>query len=135
VMDVETRRDLPDRLPRALYFGPSFNKDSSGFYYALRRRESGTRIYYHALGTAPSGDVEVFGEGYGPDKWVAAPVSEDGRYLLLSVGHGWQRTEVYVQDLAANGPIRPVVNDIDARFSAWFAGDQLIVQTNWEAPY
>jgi prolyl oligopeptidase len=132
--DLETGSDLPDRLPRALYFGPSLTNDASGCYYALRRRDTGTRIYYHAMGTDLNQDQEVFGEGYGPDRWISAPLSEDGRYLLITVGHGWGRTEVYIQDLAGGGSIRPLVNDIDAKFYAWFAGDCLVMRTDWEAP-
>jgi prolyl oligopeptidase len=133
VIDVDSRKDLPDRLPRALYRGVSFKKDGSGFYYNLQRRDIGTRIFYHAMGADPSKDVEVFGKGYGPDKWVDASVSEDGRYLLFSVQHGWARNEVYVQEIAG-GPIKTIVNDIDAHFYAWFAGDQLVMQTDWQAP-
>jgi len=133
VMDVDSRKDLHDRLPRALYRGVSFKKDGSGFYYNLQRRDVGTRIFYHAIGSDPSKDVEVFGKGYGPDKWVDASVSEDGRYLLFSVQHGWARNEVYVQEMAG-GPIKTIVNDIDAHFYAWFAGDQLVMQTDWQAP-
>jgi prolyl oligopeptidase len=133
VMDVDSRKDLPDRLPMALYRGVSVKKDGSGFYYNLQNREVGTRIFYHAIGTDPSKDVEVFGKGYGPDKWVSASVSEDGRYLLFEVQHGWARNEVYVQDING-GPIKTIVNDIDAHFNAWFAGDRLVMQTDWQAP-
>jgi prolyl oligopeptidase len=133
VMDVDSRKDLPDRLPRALYRGVSFKKDGSGFYYNLQRRDVGTRIFYHAIGTDPTKDIEVFGKGYGPDKWVSGSVSEDGRYLLFSVQHGWARNEVYVQEISG-GPIKTIVNDIDAHFDAWFAGDQLVMQTDWRAP-
>jgi prolyl oligopeptidase len=134
LMDVETRQDLPDRLPRALYSGLSFTHDNRGFYYGRRSRETGTRIYYHPLGTDPVQDREVFGEGYRPDTWVSAWVSEDGRYLLLTAGHGWARSDVYIQDLAAGGPIRTVVNDLDARSTPRFAGDRLYLQSNWNAP-
>ena len=133
VMDVDSRKDLPDRLPTALYRGVSVKKDGSGFYYNLQKREVGTRIFYHAIGTDPSKDVEVFGKGYGPDKWVSASVSEDGRYLLFAVQHGWARNEVYVQEISG-GPIKTIVNDIDAHFNAWFAGDRLVMQTDWQAP-
>jgi prolyl oligopeptidase len=88
VRDVDNRKDLSDRLPRALYRGVSFKKDGSGFYYNFQRREVGVRVFYHAIGTDSSKDVEVFGKGYGPDKWVSASVSEDGRYLLFNVQHG-----------------------------------------------
>jgi prolyl oligopeptidase len=133
VMDVDIRQDLPDRLPRALYRSVSLKKDNSGFYYNLQKRDTGTRIYYHPIGTDPSHDVEVFGTGYGPDKWVRAAVSEDGRYVLLTVQHGWAKSEVYVQEIAS-GPIQTIVNDIDAHFFPWFAGDRLIMQTDWQAP-
>jgi prolyl oligopeptidase len=134
VMDVETRRNPPDRLPRALYRGVSLKRDKSGFYYTLQSRDIGSRIRYHALGTDPARDIDVFGKGYGPDKWVGAEVSENGRYLLLTVEHGWTRSEVYVLDIAAGGPVTPIVNDVDARFYGQFAGNLLVMQTDWQAP-
>ncbi len=32
-MDVDARRDLPDRLPRGIYTGVAFTADNRGFYY------------------------------------------------------------------------------------------------------
>lgn len=132
VMDVDKRKDV-DQLPHALYRGVSLKRDGSGFYYNLQRRATGLRVMYHAIGTDSSKDVEVFGKGYGPDKWVNGTVSEDGKYLLFGVQHGWARSEVYVQKLP-DGPIQTIANDIDAQFNAWFAGDQLVMQTDWQAP-
>jgi prolyl oligopeptidase len=134
LMDVDTRADLPDRLPRGLYRSLSFTKDAGSFYYGRRDRETGVRIFHHRIGTDPAEDTEVFGEGYGPDKWVFASVSDSGRYLLFYVGHGWARSELYIKDLVTDGPITPIVNDIDASFDPQFAGDRLIVMTDWEAP-
>jgi prolyl oligopeptidase len=132
VMDVDKRKDV-DQLPNALYRGVSMKIDGSGFYYNLQRRDTGIRVFYHAIGTEQSKDVEVFGKGYGPDKWIGASVSEDGKYLLFGVSHGWARNEVYVQNLP-DGPIQTIVNDIPAHFNAWFAGDKLVMQTDWQAP-
>ena len=131
VMDVDKRKDV-DQLSNALYRGVSINKDGSGFYYNLQRRETGIRVFYHAIGSDASKDVEVFGKGYGPDKWVGGSVSEDGKYLQFGVQHGWARNEVYVQKLP-DGQIQPIVNDIDAHFNPWFAGDRLVMQTDWQA--
>jgi prolyl oligopeptidase len=111
----------------------SLNRAASGFYYNLQRRDTGIRVFYHAIGADPSKDVEIFGKGYGPDKWVGGSVSEDGKYLLFEVSHGWARNEVYVQKLP-DGPIQTIVNDIPAHFNAWFAGDRLIMQTDWQTP-
>jgi prolyl oligopeptidase len=135
LFDVDKRTNLEDGLPKGRYFGVSIMPDKSGLYYS-RHKEEGSRIYYHAMGTDPSTDVELFGEGYGPDKGISAGVSEDGHYLIIVVWHGssGDKTEVYMQDLIKKGPIVPIVNDIDARFSPAIGGDKLFIQTNWEAP-
>jgi prolyl oligopeptidase len=132
--DTRTGKDLPDRLPRALYRGVSLRPDGKGFWYARQDRATGIRIRYHAAGTDPARDSEVFGAGYGPSDWVGASVSENGRHLILSVSHGWARGELFVQDLAPPGPVRPIVRDLDAHVQAAYAGDRLIVQTDWQAP-
>ena len=135
LLDVETRKDLPDRLPKARYFGVALKPDNSGFYYT-RFGAAGPRVYYHAMGKDPAGDREIFGQGYGPDKIIFAVLSEDGRHLLIHVLHGSSapRTEIYYQDAAKQGPIVPVVNDIDARFFGEVAGGRLFLNTNWKAP-
>jgi len=96
----------------------------------------GGRVYYHEFGTEPANDEMIFGEGYGPDKLVAAGLSDDGRYLGLVVLHGSAatKTEIYYKDLQNDGPIETLVNDIDARFMPSIAGDYMLLQTNWEAP-
>ena len=132
--DLSSRRDLTDVLPRALYLGTSWKKDKSGFYYALGHRDIGKRIYYHALGSDPAKDPMVFGEGYGPDTWLGPHVSEDGRYLLITVQAGWAKNELYIQNLEENSPIHPLVTGITAHFNPQFAGETLIVQTDWQAP-
>src|SRR6185503_7203620 len=132
--DTRTGKDLPDRLPRALYRGVSLRPDGKGFWYARQDRETGIRVRYHAVGTDPAKDREVFGAGYGPSDWVGASVSENGRHLIFSVSHGWARGELFVQDLDPSGPVRPIVRDLDAHVQAAYAGDRLIVQTDWQAP-
>jgi prolyl oligopeptidase len=134
VRDVEKRQDLADVLPRGLYRGASLRPDGRGFYYAVQDRKTGIRIRYHAVGTPVASDVEVFGSGYGPGQWISAQVSENGRHLLISVQHGWARNELFVQDLGSAAPPRAIVKDVDAHFRADFAGDRLIVQTDWKAP-
>jgi prolyl oligopeptidase len=134
VRDVLRRADRPEVLPRALYRSVALKADGSGFYYALQDRKTGTRIRYHALGTPTEQDVEVFGSGYGRSQWIGVDVSDDGRHLLITVQHGWGRNEIYVQDLAAGGPIRTVVKDVNAHFRPAFAGERLLLQTDWNAP-
>ncbi|UCF19168.1 MAG: S9 family peptidase [Gemmatimonadota bacterium] len=134
-LDVEKRQDLPDKLETGRYFGVSLKPDNSGFYYT-RFSMAGSRLRYHQMGTDPSEDAEIFGEGYGPDKIIAGGLSDDGRYLGIIVlhGSGATRTELYYKDVGADGPIETIVNDIDARFFPSIAGDYMLIQTNWEAP-
>jgi prolyl oligopeptidase len=135
LMDVDARQDLADVLPSADYYGVALKPDKSGFYYA-RRTSQGPRAYYHPLGHDPAKDPEIFGGDLGLGDIAAPRLSNDGRYLLIEVLHGSasEKTELYLQDLAAQTPIRPVVNDITARFSGELAGDRLYIQTDWKAP-
>ncbi|RMH23629.1 MAG: S9 family peptidase [Acidobacteria bacterium] len=135
LFDVEARRDLPDVLPRARYFGVSMKPDKSGFFYT-RQTEEGPRIFYHALGSDPKDDPIVFGEGHGPERILFGNVSEDGRYLLVHVlyGSSGDRTDVYLRDLTAGDDFVTVVEGVEASFNATVAGDRLIVRTIWQAP-
>jgi prolyl oligopeptidase len=134
LLNVDKHTELPDVLPKARYFNFVIKPDNSGLYYS--RGGKAPRVYYHAFGAGPAEDQEIFGEGYGPDKVVTADLSEGGRYLILHVWYGsaGDQTEIYWQDLQAHGPIKPIVNDLAARFVGQVGGDTLFVQTNWKAP-
>lgn len=134
IKKTTTMQDVPDSLPRAMNEGLSFKRDNSGFYYTVLRPLVGRHIYYHAMGTETSKDSEIFGKGYGPEVGLDASVSPDGRYLLIGVYHGWAQNDLYIQDLAGSGPIRPVVKDVDATFQLGFAGDRMAILTDWKAP-
>jgi prolyl oligopeptidase len=135
LLEVDSRKKLPDFLPRARYFGVQLKDDKSGFYYT-RFEKAGPRVYYHEMGKPPSSDQELFGKGYGPEKIINAVLSENQRHLLITVHHGSaaRKTEIYHQDLSNGGAITPIVNDVEARFTGEFAGDRLFLDTNWEAP-
>lgn len=135
LFDVDGKKDLPDRLTKARYFGIGIKPDKSGFYYTKFEKE-GPRVKYHAMGTDATTDAEIFGKGYGPDKIIQTALTDDGKYLMITVLHGSaaRKTEVYVQDLAKKGPIQPIVNDVDARFRPAIGGDFMYLETNWNAP-
>ena len=136
VREVDSRRDLPDLLPKALYSESiEFTADARGFYYARRSRQTGSRVLYHALGTDPARDVELFGKDTTIDQFVSPSISEDGNTLLLVVQHGWAKTEIYSKDLRSLSPIQPLVTGIDANFDVVWAGDrQVALLTGWKAP-
>jgi prolyl oligopeptidase len=133
--DVDSKQDLPDRLPTARYFGVGIQADRSGVFYSKHTAE-GPRVFHHTLGSDPAQDRLLFGKGYGPEKIVDMELSGDGRWLLLTVYHGsaGDHCELWVKDIRAGGPVIPIVNDIRAFFTGAFAGDTLFVRTNWQAP-
>lgn len=133
-LNVDTRKELADVLPSADYFGISINREKNGVYYSKMMPE-GSRVFYHAMGTPAASDPEIFGKGYAPSQIVGVGMSEDGRYLLIQVSYGsaGDRAEVYVKNLETNGPIVPIVNDIQASFNPTFGGDTLYMLTNWKA--
>ncbi|HXE74845.1 MAG TPA: prolyl oligopeptidase family serine peptidase [Candidatus Xenobia bacterium] len=133
--EVATRKDLPDVFPKARYGSPTLAPDKKGFYYVKWTR-TGPRVYFHVMGADPAGDKVLFGEGYGPEKIIAASLSEDGRWLLITVlyGSAADKTELYLMDTAKPGAVTTVVNDIPARFSGAIGGDTLFLHTNWNAP-
>lgn len=135
LMSVADRKDLPDRLPRARYSGVSIKPDNSGLYYT-RFTAEGPRVYFHAMGSNPAEDKEIFGKGFDRRTLIGTTLSSDGRFLLLTVAHGSAATkvEIYYQDLAGKTAIQPLVNDVEAAFQPAFAGDALLLQTNWNAP-
>jgi prolyl oligopeptidase len=132
---VDGRRELKDSLPKARYSGVAIARDLKRVFYSKLTKD-GPRVYFHTMGTPLSSDITLFGEGYGPEKIITTSLSDDGRFLVLVVLHGSaaRKTEVYFQDLVKEDPIRPVVNDVDARFFPTVGGDFMFLQTNWNAP-
>ncbi len=135
ILNMETRKDLPDVFPTDRYFSFSITPDKRGVYY-VRHGKEGPRLYYHTMGAPLSEDKEIFGKGFGPEKILYHWLSEDGQWLLGVLLHGSaaDRTEVYLYNTTRSGPVVPVVNDIPARFFPVFAGDMLLLHTNWKAP-
>ena len=135
-IDTETRKELPDQLPKADYFGVSIEPNNRGVYYSHTTPE-GPRVYHHVMGTPATSDAEIFGKGFGPDKIIGAELSEDGRDLLIEVvyGSGSTRSELYFQDVQKGGPVKPVVNDLDYNFNGEIQDGAMYVATNWKAPH
>jgi prolyl oligopeptidase len=135
-LNTETRKELPDQLPKADYFGLSIQPDDRGVYYS-RMTPEGPRVYHHVMGAAAASDTEIFGKGHGPEKIISSDLSEDGRYLLITLlyGSGSTRTELYFQDVQAGGAVKPIVNDLDSQFFGEIQGGALFLYTNWKAPH
>jgi prolyl oligopeptidase len=135
VRDVSTTRDLGDVIKWVKFSEISWTKDSKGFFYsrydepqdgnALQDANYFHKLYYHRLGTPQSADVLVY---HRPDRkeWgFDGEVTDDGKYLVISVSEGTdRRNRVYYQELAAGEePVKPdattvpLLDAFDAQYS------------------
>ena len=129
VRDVESGEDLPDRIEWSKFSGAAWLPDGSGFYYsrydapaageaceAVNRYQ---KLYLHRLGQPQAEDELVYDRPDQPEWGFEAEVSEDGRYLVLSV---WQGTEIrnrlFYQDLQAGGPVVELIPDLEAAYDS-----------------
>jgi prolyl oligopeptidase len=130
VRDVETGDDLPDHLRWVRFSTASFTKDGTGFFYSRYDEppagEAHTapayhqKLCYHRLGAPQSEDELVY---HRPDhkEWgFHGAVTEDGRYLVISVWRGTEpKNRVFYRDLAAgaaDGKVIELLPDADAAY-------------------
>ncbi len=132
--DVDTGEDLPDVLPPARYGAVALTPDGEGFYYE-RYGDVTLRVMYHALGSDPSADRQIFGEGYERHHIPVTLLSDDGRWLMVHVIEGSSGpTEIHVKDLRGDGPFVTAIADGVSESWADFAGGLLVITTNLDAP-
>jgi len=147
VRDIETGQDLQDDLRWVKFSGASWTKDGKGFYYS-RYPEPGSgeedlaganfnqKLYYHRVGTAQSQDKLIYERPDNPRMGFGAGVSEDGRYVMISVWEGSSRNNrYYYMDLHGGGQVVRLLDENDAQYS--FVGNDGAVfyfRTNQGAP-
>jgi prolyl oligopeptidase len=135
VLEVDTKKTLPDTFPRGQYFAVEPTPDNKTVYYSLATPE-GPRAFVHHMSDDATKDQMIFGKELGKDRIVALQLSEDGNYLVYLVvfGSGSEQTEIYVKNVKENGPVVAAVSGQKAIFNPVFAGDRLFIHTNWNAP-
>jgi prolyl oligopeptidase len=143
VRDVATGKDLPDVMERTRYCSLAWLPDGKGFYYTRyptigsvpRNEENYHRhVYFHLLGTDPTKDPKVFGEGRPAEDMPAVQLSPDGRWLVVTEHQGWAKSEVFFKDLQKDTPFAPLVEKVNAVFDVTVRNDRLYVHTNEKAP-
>ena len=134
IFDVKNRCNLEDRLPKGVIYGLVFKNDNSGFYYSLFHRDKGPRLYFHKIGTDSEEDIQLFGDGIGAENGLSIGTSQNGNNLLITVEHGWTKSDVYVLDTRLQEPAKPVIVGLDGNFIPQMTNDHLFVQTDWETP-
>ena len=134
VRDVDTGEDMVDVLPPARYGQVTLAADGGGLYYE-RYGDVTPRVMFHAFGTPMADDVQLFGEGYERYQIPVTVVSDDGRWMVVHVIEGSSGpTEIHVKDLARDTPFVTAIADGVSESWAGFAGGELVIVTNLDAP-
>jgi len=117
------------------YYGVAIDAAKQGCWYA-RWEDRGSRVRYHRFGDDPAKDVTVFGEGLGPVEIPYVQLSENGRWLMVTVFKGSSSTDtrIWVRSAAGTGAFASVTDTLHALVNATFAGDQLVIRSDWKAP-
>lgn len=127
VKDVATGNDLPDLIQWVKFSGASWTKDKQGFFYTrypepapgaeLKGENYFAKLYYHKLGTPQGEDVLVWENPQDKLQRASGWVTEDGKYLVITVGKGTDdKYKIFYKELAkglAEAPTVELAGDFD----------------------
>ena len=109
IRDLQTGQDLPETLEWLKFTGLSWAADGSGFYYSRYPEPEGDKfhglldnhtVYFHRVGTGQDQDQLIYLNAEHPRWHYGAEVTEDGRYLLITVFTGTDsRYQVLAQEI------------------------------------
>jgi prolyl oligopeptidase len=147
VRDIETRIDLKDHLKWIKFSGASWTHDSKGFFYSrydepkektkLEDVNYYQKLYYHKLGTPQSEDLLIYNRLDQKEWGFNGDVTEDGRYLIISV---WQGTDprnlVFYKDLTnPKAEVVELIQEFESSFSVIDNDEHILYfQTDFKAP-
>ncbi|WP_437957118.1 prolyl oligopeptidase family serine peptidase [Sorangium sp. So ce119] len=148
VMDVASgKRSEVDVIEGGKYAYASWTPSGDGFYYVwlptdpsipVADRPGYAEVRFHRLGQDPKLDRVVRGKTGDPKTFLNASLSKDGRFLVLTVSHGWTSTDVYFRDLRKPGGQtvdRPLAVGRDAHYTVEVYKDRFYVHTDEGAPH
>jgi prolyl oligopeptidase len=144
IIESATGKLLPDTIERTRFASVAWMKDSSSFYYTRHPKKGEVpdgeevyhlKVFYHQIGSDPAKDPLIFGEGRNPQDTPGVTLSEDDRWLLINVGEGWTKSQMYLQDLHSKNPPVEITTGKDFLYGAEFFAGKLYITTNEDAPH
>lgn len=128
VRDVESGVDLEDHLKWVKFSNASWTNDGRGFFYsryaepqeglAYKGANYYNKLYYHRIGTPQSADELVYERSDQKEWGFGGRVTEDGRYLIITVWKGTHPEKgIFYKDLAEKGEVIELLNEFDADYT------------------
>jgi prolyl oligopeptidase len=143
IIETKTGTALPDTIERTRACSIAWMLDNSGFYYTRYPKKGDVpegqemynrHVFYHELGTNPDTDAKIFGEGRDPEDWPSVSLDNDGRLLLITVEHGWTKSELFLMDLKKGTPPTRITTGKNFLYGASAYNGRLYITTNEDAP-
>jgi prolyl oligopeptidase len=147
VRNIETGEDLEDSLKWIKFSGASWTNDSKGFFYSrydepneetkLEDVNYYQKLYYHQLGQPQSEDTLIYERSDKKEWGFNGGVTEDGRYLIISVWLGTDsKNLVFYKDLTnPSSEVVELISNFESSYSLIDNDDNLLYfQTDLNAP-
>lgn len=147
VRDVASGNDEADRIPWTRHASIAFMPDEKGFYYTrypepgsvpAGDEKYGSKVYFHERGKPWKEDTKVFGDQIDKTDVPAVDISPDGRFVLVHVHRGWDKSDLYLWDKqkSKSPAFAALTAQVSGRvlYEGSFAGGQLYVRSNDGAP-
>jgi prolyl oligopeptidase len=147
ILNVASGEELAEELKWIKFSSPEWTPDGRGFFYsrfpapaegqAFQNLNLNNQVYYHRIGTPQADDVLVYQRPDHPDWGFSSSVSEDGRYLVITIHVGTDdRYRVEYKDLHEPfGMVVPLIEHFDHEYS--FIGNDgplFYFRTSFNAP-
>lgn len=123
VISVPEKIEQPDVIKWVKFSGIAWYKD--GFFYSrfpepkkgdeLKSSNQFQQVYYHKMGTRQDQDQLIFEDKQNPFNGHYAAITEDERFLILSISKGTYGNKIKVKDLnkGINSPFITIVDDFE----------------------
>jgi prolyl oligopeptidase len=143
IVETKTGTVLPDTIERTRAASIAWLRDNSGFYYTRYPNKGevpagqemyNRHVYLHWLGIDPESDDLVFGEGRDAEDWPNVQLSNDDRWLLITVEQGWTKSELFLQDLKSDRPPSRLTTGKDFLYRGDVYDGKVYITTNEDAP-
>ncbi|HEX9902320.1 MAG TPA: prolyl oligopeptidase family serine peptidase [Acidobacteriota bacterium] len=144
VMDIASKGELGDQLRWIKFTGASWQGDD-GFFYSgydapapgqeLKGLSQFQEIRFHKLGQPQEKDLLVFEDREHPLRYKNVDITEDEKYLFLTLSEGTHGNELYYRDLGRRAKdFKPLIKGFEYdTYVIDNIGDKFLALTNIEA--
>lgn len=143
IRDLESGKDLPDRVRGWKQYFSAWMPDNSGFLYGSRPLKGEVpegeeyywpTVWFHKLGTDSEEDLMVMRDPEVKENFCSAQISSDATHIIINRGT-FYTNEVYLIRIASGDfTPKPFITGFDAEFNTDIVDGKIIIETDWNTP-